>query len=575
MNRLVAFVLGLNVAFALEFGSMGNTPASVGGAGVAYKKNSWALYYNPALLAVNRKFNIAYSFGVGYGENNLAQLANIDYDNIQNLPDTITNLAQGKSAISGMQIINATNGGVANNNARSKTDYSSLGLVADVLQQVSFSGGSGITDESSLKNYIDTITGQSGSDISDSISKLKNLSGDEKTNKLTTIKSDLLGAIGKVEANGSDVGILKSLIENIDVSKIDSLIENLKDSGSSGNIDFSKLLTAVGGIKIGRGANASIDRLLDDYVVIDNSINDNNLKIHSNNGLVFHYKGSKKRGAIGVGILTQIYGFMQLEMDKTHSKFIIKNNTSYYEVTINKNSISLSSSSADSYNNSSILSPQAQHNLHSNNLALVEIPIAYGHSIPFIAGDFHIGASLKYIYAMSVFNTQMLNFDNLKLNFDFKDNMRQTHTFGVDIGTLYTIEGFSLGLVGKNLNTPSIQTTNGKFKLNSQWRAGVGLELWRFTFLMDIDLRPNTTLEAGRKNQMFGGGVIFDAKWVDFRLGAMRDLMPNPYGTIITGGMNIAHFLDISVQSSLITQSIKGNKMPNYFDMRIGGRFLF
>ncbi|RAX54099.1 hypothetical protein CCY99_05315 [Helicobacter sp. 16-1353] len=552
--------IGFHFCIALEFGSMGNTPASVGGAGVAYKKNSWALFYNPAILGVNRKYNIAYSFGVGYGENNLAQLADIDYKNIQNLPDTVAKLAESKSILRAASSVSSRN-------------YSDLGLISDVLKNVTNSTfTSGITDTSSLKSYIDTITGQSGSDIDDSINKLKNLSADEKLSKFTQIKNDLSSAIDKVGASGSDVGILKSIIDNLDTNKIDGLVESIKNGSS---INISNLLNAIGGITINRGANNSIDRLLDDYIIIDKSLQSNSLKIHSNNGFVFHIGGNKERGAIGFGVLASVYGFMNLEMDKTHNRIIVNSSNNYYEIGINDNDISLYSSTADSYNNYSILSPNAKHTLYSNNIALIEVPIAYGHTIPFVAGDFHIGATLKYIHAISAYSNQTLNLENLKFNFDLKDKIKQTNTFGIDIGGLYTIDWFSLGFVGKNLNAPKIKTSSGKMRLDSQFRTGVGFEIWRFTILADIDILPNSTLDPNKKNQMVGGGVIFDASWLDFRLGAMGDLRANPYGTIITAGMNIVNFIDISVQSSLITKDIENYKLPNYLDIRIGGRFLF
>ena len=130
-------------------------------------------------------------------------------------------------------------------------------------------------------------------------------------------------------------------------------------------------------------------------------------------------------------------------------------------------------------------------------------------------------------------------------------------------------------MVGKNINTPKVDTSIGKFNLDKQLRAGIGLEFWRFTILADIDIIPNTTLDPNKKNQMTGGGVIFDATYVDFRFGAMADIKPNPYGIILTGGMNIFNFLDFSIQSSLKLKQINKYKMPNYLDIRVGGRFLF
>ena len=69
MKRLFGLIL-LGSSFvsqlcALEFGSMGNTSAAMGGAGVALKHSAWGLYYNPALLSSDPKVKLGYSLGVG------------------------------------------------------------------------------------------------------------------------------------------------------------------------------------------------------------------------------------------------------------------------------------------------------------------------------------------------------------------------------------------------------------------------------------------------------------------------------------------------------------------------------
>ncbi|MDY2823660.1 MAG: hypothetical protein SOT27_05310, partial [Helicobacter sp.] len=77
--------------YALEFGTMGNVSASMGGAGVALKNSAFGLYYNPALLSASPKVKFGYSVGVNIQEKNIAQLATID---IANMQKTAQNLAQ-------------------------------------------------------------------------------------------------------------------------------------------------------------------------------------------------------------------------------------------------------------------------------------------------------------------------------------------------------------------------------------------------------------------------------------------------------------------------------------------------
>lgn len=553
MRKLSIILASISLVNALEFDIIGNTPASVGGAGVAYTKNSWAIYYNPAILGVNNNFNIAYSFGAGVGENNLAELANIDYQNIQNFPKEIMNIIGGNQQKSNIPKL-ALN---------TKASYN-VGQLGEILKHL----GSGVSDSTSLKKYIDSVVGNSSS-VDEAI---KNLQKPENIDKLNKIKDDLNSAIDKAKEDGFDVGIVGNIINNIDVSKIPGLIETINKANGS-NVNFQELLSSIGEIKIDYGVNSSLDKLIDDYQTIINSMQNNHLKFHSNNGISFQMPIGF--GSIGIGMLANANGTLSLEMDKAHNKLIIQNGDNYYEVSINGDGISLKPSDKNNYDSSSILNPSAKHTLRNNTLALVEIPIAYGVEIPFIIGNFYLGASAKYINATSIFNNQTFSLDNLKLDFNLKNNMKQSNTFGIDVGALYKISGFSIGVVGKNLNSPKIDTSIGKFTIDKQVRAGIGLELWRFTILADIDVIPNTTLIPNQYSQMIGGGVIFDASYIDFRFGAMQDLKPNPYGLILTGGMNILKFIDFSIQSSLITEQINKYKIPNYIDIRVGGRFLF
>lgn len=94
MRKIALFALCALNLIALEFGYMGNTPASVGNAGVAYKKNAWAVYYNPAILGANRQASIAYSFGVGYADSNVLELASIDVNALKNIQDEMNGLTK-------------------------------------------------------------------------------------------------------------------------------------------------------------------------------------------------------------------------------------------------------------------------------------------------------------------------------------------------------------------------------------------------------------------------------------------------------------------------------------------------
>lgn len=587
MKKLAFIALIVSNIFALEFGQLGNTPESVGGAGVAYKKNAWAVYYNPALLGANRKASIAYSFGFGYADSNVLELASIDINALKNIKDEVNGLT-AKTATVTTRNIKGRNGG-GQTRANGGWHFADLGLLGDVLGNLTGTNGTTGngkgTSEQNLKQYLCKHYQNGGGGTNNCESKgLDDIAKGLDDSKLGTIKKDLQGAIKKTtEEKGPSVGldILDSIVKNLDPTNIKGLVEGLKD----GKADLNTIIKQIGGgIKISKGTSPALDSL---FTIVD-TINKNGLNISSNNGIAWHIKGSKNRGAIGMGLIANVYGFAGVELDSTHKKIIINgssgngggtgNNSNYFEVGTDGDKITISSSDQTKFNNSSVLSSSANHKLHANGLLIAEIPVAYGHTIALPIGDLHLGATLKYIFATSMDNSQKFDFDNLKIDFgNISNNLRYTHTFGLDLGALYTMKWLGVGLVAKNLNAPQINTANGKYRILPQVRAGFSAEVWKLTFLLDMDLTPNKTLEPNKFNQMVGGGVILDLNWVDFRFGVMGDMHKNPYGPIFTMGMNIVHFLDFSLQTSAklvdLGQYTNGVRMPNYFKLSLGGRF--
>ncbi len=582
MKKLAFIALIVSNIFALEFGQLGNTPESVGGAGVAYKKNAWAVYYNPALLGANRKASIAYSFGFGYADSNVLELASIDINALKNIKDEVNGLTTKTTTVTTRKI-KGRNGGQTNGSWK----FEDLGLLGDVLGNLTGkdgNGGTGGTTSTDLKKYLCKYQNGNGGTNCES-QELDKIAQGLDNAKLDTIKKDLQSAIKKTAGEkGPSVGldILDSIVSNINPSDIKGLVEGLKE----GKADLNTIISKIGGgIKISKGTSPALDSL---FTIVD-TINKNGLNISSNNGIAWHIKGSKNRGAIGMGLIANVYGFAGVELDSTHKKIIINGNSgntvggtgnggNYFEVGTDGDKITISSSSSDAFTNSSVLSPNANHKLHANGLLIAEIPVAYGHTIALPIGDLHLGATLKYIFATSMDNSQKFDFDNLKIDFgNISNNLRYTHTFGIDLGMLWTMKWLGVGLVAKNLNAPQINTANGKYRILPQVRTGFSAEVWKLTFLLDMDLTPNKTLEPNKFNQMVGGGVILDLNWVDFRFGVMGDMHKNPYGPIFTMGMNIVHFLDFSLQTSAklvdLGQYTNGVRMPNYFKLNLGGRF--
>lgn len=80
-----AVALVATYCFGLEFGTMGNVSAGMGGAGVAVKNSPFALYYNPALLsAETKRVRFGYSLGIEVREKNLDKIVDIDLGGLGN-----------------------------------------------------------------------------------------------------------------------------------------------------------------------------------------------------------------------------------------------------------------------------------------------------------------------------------------------------------------------------------------------------------------------------------------------------------------------------------------------------------
>ena len=68
-------------AFSLEFGTMGNQAFGMAGTGVAVKKSSWGLYYNPALIAADSGFKLGLYAGFHAKSKNFWEILNQDLNN--------------------------------------------------------------------------------------------------------------------------------------------------------------------------------------------------------------------------------------------------------------------------------------------------------------------------------------------------------------------------------------------------------------------------------------------------------------------------------------------------------------
>lgn len=591
----LGFLACIHISFALGFGSMGQVSSSIGGAGVALKNSAWGIYYNPALLGADRRTKIGYSFGAQIQEQNLLEIAT-NIDGITKISSTLGDKLLGGAVAGGAVSINGQSVG---------------GVFGNTLEKLF---GTTNIDQTAINNLATSI----GANCTPPCNDLGALG--------TAIQSNQNGAAQKLQDKlvgaAQDAGappLLTGILQGIDVNNIGGLLTSI----SNGSVNFEDIISKVGGIKIPKGADSDIDQLISAFETMQKAIESNEVSIISQNGLVLQIGGRQPtrkieadgigevtvqesdngRGAVAIGILPQVFANISAKIDPTHSKLIVgiggtncqisngagcsqfiqaKPGDDGLTLEILTNGSGGMPTAQQQYQNSSILT--GKHTPYGIVLGLVEIPIAYGHTFYTRAGDINIGIAPKFILASAYrYNTPISFSETPNIKFD-TNTIQMTQTFGLDLGVLYTpafLPNLNIGLVAKNLNAPKINLSgsDGYVRLTQQLRAGASYEMLNFlTLALDVDVLPNDTLSiANPKSQMVGGGILADFTFIDFRIGAMRDLYSKSgEGTILTTGVNLFGFLDVSVQYGLGKNvTLYGFNVSNYMALRVGGQFSF
>ncbi|AAP77342.1 conjugal transfer protein TraF [Helicobacter hepaticus] len=528
---------------ALEFGSMGNTSAAMGGAGVALKHSAWGLYYNPALLSSDPRVKMGYSLGIGLKEHNLAKIAKID---IKNMANTAERLVSTFASGSGTNVGEITN------------------VVKDALSSVLTSSGQTPTGnvEQDLQTYLQNHQGGNYSDLITQV-----LQQVQQSSSLNPEQKDLLSHIagsidyGKLDFSQAGAGGVAGLLQDITISK---------------------------------GGDKGLDKAVNDISAVQDILKDNNLNVTSQDGVILQLSSktmNEKLGSLGVAIFASVYSSMSVKADASRMRLIIDGgNGSYYELTDNGDSFSYKVSNQTDYNNYSLIAALEDssdaHKLIATSFVLTELPIGYARTFYLKNGNLNIGVTGKFMSAIST-QSQM----NIKTNIDFKkeltnfaslDNAISSNNFGIDVGALYEVDFpefryLTFGLVVKNINSPSFQSTLSDITIKPQYRAGIGYNSKRFNLAFDADLTPNDLIAFSnirQQSQMIGGGIAFDLKAIDVRVGAMKDLRQDT-GLILTGGLNVLGFLDIALQTSTKFTRVENIPIPQYINLRVGGSLSF
>ncbi len=209
--------------------------------------------------------------------------------------------------------------------------------------------------------------------------------------------------------------------------------------------------------------------------------------------------------------------------------------------------------------------------------ALVEVPIAYGYNFETTLGNIMVGGALKYMQAITY--TDQYKIDNsgqINNGTDVKKD-KQSSNVGMDLGIAYQPSfsyDLTLGLVGKNLNSPKFEFYDGtQYTIDPMVRAGLAYNIFEsLQIAADIDLTSNTLLTEGVESQMVGGGINYEPFTSLFALSLRGGLMQNLHsgdnaGLIYTAGLGIGlkwFQIDLSGQMSSNSNTVDGTTVPEY-----------
>lgn len=221
----------------------------------------------------------------------------------------------------------------------------------------------------------------------------------------------------------------------------------------------------------------------------------------------------------------------------------------------------------------------SKYQASSFSLALMEVPLGYAYKLQSDYGDFNFGVAMKYMWAgfgEMQYQDSIYNGVNIEL-LDWS-KLTPSHSFGLDLGFLYSIEDVDVGINIKNINFPSFQSQGQKITLNPEMRLGVAYKFANnYTLVSDIDLIPvEIDYLSKDKSLNMGFGVMGDYDFLDFRVGFQTDVFDFQQSRI-SAGINVFGILDIvgemGFNFSYFSQA--DLFLPTNFGVKIGSTFSF
>ena len=217
--------------------------------------------------------------------------------------------------------------------------------------------------------------------------------------------------------------------------------------------------------------------------------------------------------------------------------------------------------------------------LQLTGLAYLEIPISYGHKFNTEFGELNCGGSFKLMPGYTYDYKSRIDTESGDISDELEDYQEKDTAYGVDLGLLFkpkTLSRLSIGLVGKNLNTPEFdKASGGTMEVDPQLRTGAAYDFpggW-VTLAFDADLTNNDTFIPGYNAQFMGGGINFHPfNWLSLRGGLMKNLKESDEGTILTAGLGLGAKwlqLDVAAQYSTEDGEYDGEKIPRYGKVQV------
>ena len=216
-------------------------------------------------------------------------------------------------------------------------------------------------------------------------------------------------------------------------------------------------------------------------------------------------------------------------------------------------------------------------------LALFEVPVSYGHSIDIGKyGQLGLGVSAKLmkgrVYASSI---RVFDVDGSSGIVDqIKDSYTDSTTWGVDLGALWKLSTVSVGVVAKNLNSPTFDGVAGtEIKVKPQVRVGATWSPTKWlSVAADADVTSNETMVDGIKSQVIGGGLeLMPTEWFQLRVGAYKNIAEDD-SPVATAGLTFGTKwvnLDLDAAAATKTAKYDGKSYPEEARVQVALNFMF